>query len=192
MKLLKKIGFGLLMLVVLLAAGSLFIPSKQKVERTIEVAAPASAAFEQVNTLRNWERWSPWHGIDPHMLLTYSGPDGGAGASYNWFSKHPDVGDGAFKIVSTKPYESINAEMDFGPNGTATTSYTFDETANGTRITWAMESDMGMNPVNKYFGLLFLDKMVGADFERGLNNIKQIVEAQPAVGQQDAHAGHGH
>jgi len=190
MKLLKKIGLSLLGLVILLAAGSLFISSKLKVERSIEVAAPASAAFEQVNTLRNWEQWSPWHKIDEHMLLTYSGPDGGAGASYNWFSKHPDVGDGEFKIIKTEPYKQIDAQMKFGEE-VATTSYTFDETANGTRITWAMESELGMNPVNKYFGLLFLDKYVGADFERGLANMKQIVEAKPMV-QQDSHAGHGH
>ena len=61
MKLLKRIGFGLLALVLLLAAGSLLISSKLKIERSIEVAAPANAAFEQVNTLRNWEQWSPWH-----------------------------------------------------------------------------------------------------------------------------------
>lgn len=192
MKLVKKVLLGLLMLVIVLAAGSLLISSRQRVERTLEVAAPANAAFEQVNTLRNWERWSPWHGIDPHMLLTYSGPDVGAGASYNWFSQHPDVGDGEFKILKTEPYKFILAEMNFGPNGTARTSYTFDETSNGTRITWAMESEMGMNPLNKYFGLLFLDNMVGPDFERGLNNIKQIVEAQPAVGQQNPHAGHSY
>ncbi|MBC5773204.1 SRPBCC family protein [Pontibacter sp. KCTC 32443] len=191
MKLLKRLGLGILALLLLLAIFSLFISSRLRVERSIEVAAPADAAFEQVNTLRNWERWSPWHGIDPHMLLTYSGPDGGAGASYNWFSKHPDVGDGQFKITKTEPYKFIVAEMNFGPNGTANTTYSFDKTAKGTRITWAMESELGMNPVSKYMGIFLIDDVVGADFERGLNNIKQIVESQPA-GQQDAHAGHGH
>lgn len=193
MKLLKSIGISLLGLVLLLALGSLLISSKLKVERSIEVAAPADAAFDQVNTLRNWERWSPWHGIDQHMILTYSGPDGGAGASYNWFSKHPDVGDGEFKIIKTEPFKVINAEMKFGPEQhPATTTYTFDQTANGTRITWVMESDMGMNPVYKYFGFFFLDKMVGADFERGLSSMKQILEAQPVGQQEDAHAGHNH
>lgn len=191
MKLLKRIGFGLLALVLLLIAGSLFISSKLKVERSVEVAAPAEAAFEQVNTLRNWEQWSPWHKIDPHMLLTYSGPDGGPGSSYNWFSKHPDVGDGEFKIINTEPYKKIDAEMQFGPSNKATTNYVFEETAKGTRITWAMESELGMNPVNKYFGILFLDKYVGDDFERGLNNMKQILEAKQ-LPQQDPHAGHGH
>lgn len=191
MKLLKRLGLGLLALVVLLAAGSLFISSKLKIERSIEVAAPANAAFEQVNTLRHWEQWSPWHKIDPQMILTYSGPDGGAGASYNWFSQHPDVGDGEFKITKTEPGKLILAEMKFGSNAISNTSYTFDETTAGTRITWAMETDLGMNPVNKYFGLLFLEKVVGADFERGLSNMKQILETK-AVVQDDSHAGHGH
>ena len=118
MKLLKKIGLSLLGLVILLAAGSLFISSKLKVERSIEVAAPANAAFEQVNTLRNWEQWSPWHKIDEHMLLTYSGPDGGEGASYNWFSKHPDVGDGEFSRPRVHERQSgLHGRADGGPGG---------------------------------------------------------------------------
>ncbi len=191
MQLLKKIGISLLGLVILLAFGSLFISSTLKVERSIEVGVPADAAFEQVNTLRNWEQWSPWHKIDPQMILTYSGPDGGPGSSYNWFSKHSDVGDGGFRIISTQPYKTIDAEMQFGPDNKATTHYAFDQTANGTRITWSMESEMGMNPIDKYFGIMFLDKYVGADFERGLNNMKQILEAKSVI-QDDPHAGHGH
>ncbi|NDK55478.1 SRPBCC family protein [Pontibacter fetidus] len=192
MKLLKNIGLGLLSVLVLLAVFSLFISSTLRIERSVEVAAPANAAFEQVNTLRNWEQWSPWHKIDPHMLLTYSGPDGGTGASYNWFSKHPDVGDGGFKITKSEPNKLILAEMDFGPNGVANATYTFNQTPKGTRISWVMESDLGMNPVGKYMGLFLLDEMVGKDFETGLNNIKQILETKPVVQQADAHAGHGH
>ena len=30
--------------------------------------------YDQVNTLKNWENWSPWHKIDKGMKLTYSGP----------------------------------------------------------------------------------------------------------------------
>lgn len=182
MKLLKNIGLGLLSLMVLLAIFSLVLPSKMRVERSIEVAVPANIAFEQINTLRNWERWSPWHGIDPHMLLSYSGPDGGAGASYNWFSQNPEVGNGELKIIKTEPYKFIETTMDFGPNGVANGTYTFDETGKGTRIMWVMESDLGMNPIGKYMGFFLLDGMIGKDFERGLNNIKQIVETQP-VGQ---------
>jgi hypothetical protein len=45
----------------------------------------------------------------------------------------------------------------------------------GTRVTWTNEGDMGTNPVNRYFGL-FMDRLVGPDFEGGLKNLKTIVE----------------
>ena len=45
----------------------------------------------------------------------------------------------------------------------------------GTRVTWTNEGDMGANPVNRYFGL-FMDRLVGPDFEGGLKNLKVLVE----------------
>lgn len=36
---------------------------------------------------------------------------------------------------------------------------------------------MGNNPIAKYFGLL-MDKLIGADFERGLNNLKTVCETK--------------
>ena len=45
----------------------------------------------------------------------------------------------------------------------------------GIRVVWADAGDLGMNPVNRWFGL-FLDKMIGPDFERGLVNLKRLAE----------------
>jgi hypothetical protein len=35
---------------------------------------------------------------------------------------------------------------------------------------------MGGNPVNRWFGL-FMDRLVGPDFEAGLGNLKRVAEA---------------
>ena len=40
-----------------------------------------------------------------------------------------------------------------------------------------MDTDMGKNPIGKFFGLM-MDKMVGPDFERGLNNLKSLCEGK--------------
>ena len=45
----------------------------------------------------------------------------------------------------------------------------------GTRVIWLMQGDMGGNPINRWFGL-FMDKLVGPDFEAGLANLKQLAE----------------
>ena len=43
-------------------------------------------------------------------------------------------------------------------------------------ITWVMNGNAGMNPVFRWFGL-FMDKMVGPDFDAGLKNLKKLAEA---------------
>lgn len=45
----------------------------------------------------------------------------------------------------------------------------------GVKLAWSTAGDLGMNPVNRWFGL-FLDRMIGPDFERGLSNLKTLVE----------------
>lgn len=175
MKLLKKIGLGFAGLVALLVAVGFMLPRQVHVERSLVMQAPPAAAFEQVNTLKNWEKWSPWHQIDPKMKLTYEGPEAGAGAKYIWFSDHEKVGNGSLTIKTSEPNKKIVSEMDFMENGVATGTYYFEETPEGTKVTWAMDSDMGMNPVGRYFGLM-MDKFLGPDFEKGLNSIKTLVE----------------
>jgi hypothetical protein len=50
-----------------------------------------------------------------------------------------------------------------------------DPQGSGVRITWRNEGDMGGSPVNRWFGL-FMDRLVGPDFEDGLRNLKALVE----------------
>jgi hypothetical protein len=113
MKTLKKIGIILLIIIGLFLVISLFLPSKVYVERSIVINAPVENVFEQVNTLKNWEKWSPWHEIDPNMGLKYEGPESGTGAQYSWTSEHKNVGNGRLVITNSAPYDSIVSEMYF-------------------------------------------------------------------------------
>jgi effector-binding domain-containing protein len=140
--------------------------------------APVENVFNQINTLKNWEKWSPRHKKDTAMKLTYEGPAKGVGAKYLWESKNSDVGTGNLSIKESKPNEMIVCEMVFGNMKPSSATFKFEKADNGTKVIWTMDSDAGMNPLYKYFGL-FMDKMVGPDFEKGLNNIKDIAEKMP-------------
>jgi len=39
--------------------------------------------------------------------------------------------------------------------------------------------DLGAGPIRRYFGL-FMDGMIGPDYERGLGRLKTLAEAPPA------------
>jgi hypothetical protein len=43
------------------------------------------------------------------------------------------------------------------------------------KVVWTDQGDLGMNPVFRWFGL-FIEKIIAPDFERGLANIKKLVE----------------
>jgi hypothetical protein len=44
----------------------------------------------------------------------------------------------------------------------------------GTRVTWAFDTQLGLNPLMRWSGLV-LDSMVGRDFEAGLDRMAALV-----------------
>lgn len=176
MKMIKKIGIALLVIIGLIIVVSLFLPSKIKVERSISINAPTEIIFEQINTLKNWNNWSPWYKLDTAVVQTYFGGEKGKGAGYTWDSKNSDVGTGKLTIVESAPYDSIITALDFMEQGTAFGGFNFKKKGEATVVTWYMNSDMGWNPIGKIFGL-FMDGMLGPDFEKGLVDIKKVSES---------------
>lgn len=173
MKILLRIILGVLIIFVIIVLIGLFLPSEIHVERSMAIKAPQKLLFEQVNNLHNWRDWSPWHRLDPKMKIVYSGPLEGTGASYSWNSKNKDVGNGKITILYSKPYDSLSTEMDFMQKRVARGYYIFKELDSITLVTWGFKTDLGKNPFARYFGLM-MDKYVGGDFEKGLNNLDSI------------------
>jgi effector-binding domain-containing protein len=176
MKALKKILLGVLAFVLVIVIFSLFLSRKVYVERSLIIKAPKEVVFAQINTIKNWEKWSPWHRLDPKMQLTYFGPESGAGAGYSWKSDQKNVGNGKLTI-SASGGDSILNLMEFGGQSPALAGYRFAKQDSGVKVTWYLQSDMGMNPIGKIFGL-FMDKMIGPDFEKGLHNLDSVSQAE--------------
>jgi effector-binding domain-containing protein len=182
LKTLKRTGLGLAALITLLICVSFILPGKVHVSRSTVINAPAQSAYDQVNTLKNWEKWSPWHQMDTTMLLVYEGPAAGQGARYAWESAA--MGNGSLAITSVTPNQLIETEMNFGEMGISRTHYSFEPVEEGTKVTWTMDTDgSGVSwkwyVPGKYLNL-FMDDMLGKDFEKGLSNLKNYVESLPA------------
>jgi hypothetical protein len=60
--------------------------------------------------------------------------------------------------------------------GTAMASFILVEDAGKTTITWDLDTDMGNKPIGRYMGLM-MDKWVSGDYDKGLSNLKALVEA---------------
>ena len=152
-------------------------PAPFTVTRSATIAAPPATVFALVNDFHKWDAWSPWAKIDPAMKQTYEGAPAGVGAVSSW-SGNSDVGAGRMTIADSKPNESIGLNLEFIKPfaATNTTTFTFKPDANGTAVNWTMTGNK--NFMQKAFCLVMdMDKMVGADFEKGLAQMKSVAEA---------------
>lgn len=172
LKTLRRILFIILCIALIAISVGFLLPGKVHVERRLLISAPQRSIFKQVNVLENWVKWSPWLQADTTMQLLYSGPVSGVGSTLKWLSNNTSVGRGSLSIISSVPYDSIQLLLDYGKNGKSTTTFHLTKENQNTLVTSSLDSDLGMNPISRWFGL-FSDYMVGPDLERGLFNLSQ-------------------
>jgi effector-binding domain-containing protein/uncharacterized protein YndB with AHSA1/START domain len=178
MGMLKKVVLVLVSVVVLLAIVGLALPRQVHVERSTVIEAPRATVFAVLNGFRLFNRWSPWVEADPGARYTYEGPAFGVGSKMTWSGDPKTAGSGSQEIIESRHPESIRTSLDFGDQGKAFAAFTLAPEGTGTKVTWGLDSDLGMNPVGRYFGLM-LDRMVGPDYEKGLARLKTFVEGLP-------------
>ncbi len=177
MKAARVIIGGLLLLFGGLYVTGLLLPDQARMERSIEISTTPEKVFLLLNGFRDFNQWSPWYDLDPDAEYTYEGPQSGVGARISWQSDLPEVGAGTQEIIRSIPYRRIDIQLDFGPDGMAIARYDIESTGGITRVTWSLETEFGGQIVGRYFGLIF-DSLVGPDYERGLANLKQLMESQ--------------
>ncbi|MFC5437897.1 SRPBCC family protein [Rhodanobacter umsongensis] len=168
----------LIIVVVLIVAVLAFAatrPGTFKLERATTIKASPEKILAFINDFSRWTVWSPWEKLDPALKRSYGGAASGPGAIYEW-QGNSKVGQGRMEILASsalatsikldfiKPFEAHNiADFTLVPQGDSTT------------ITWAMHGSNSF--IAKLMHLFFnMDKLVGADFARGLANLKAAAE----------------
>jgi len=176
---LKKILIAIAAIVVVFVAVVAMQPSEFRIVRSATISAPAPAVFAQVNDFHNWEAWSPWAKLDPAAKTTFEGPSAGTGAIFRW-AGNDKIGEGSMTITESRPSDLIRIKLEFLKPFAAinTTEFTFKPEGNQTAVTWSMA---GKNNFIAKAVCLFMnmDKAVGGQFEKGLVNMKWVVEAAP-------------
>lgn len=181
MKALKRMGLGFLVTLVSLFVISLFLPSERRVERSLVMEVTPEEAYAMVSDLEKWPLWMPWLQYDPNMEITYGEITQGAGATYSWSSKEENVGAGSMSIDEVVPNESMVTTITFEGSGSSAGHWKFEKVAGGTNVTWSIDLDVSNPPVvGRLFGI-FIDGMIGPDFETGLSNIDSVMQLAPAT-----------
>jgi polyketide cyclase/dehydrase/lipid transport protein len=176
MKMLKRTAMVVGSLLVVLAVVGLFLPSAAHVERERIIDAPASVIYAHYADLHRFNAWSPWAREDPDASYSYEGPARGRGQRMRWSGSI--AGQGSQIITLAEPYRRIELALDFGPDETATSVFQLSPDPAGTRVVWSFDTDFGYDLFGRYLGLL-LDRMVGDEYEQGLDNLAALVADLP-------------
>ncbi len=171
----RALFFGLLILALGLGIVGLLLPSQTHVERSILIEASPAEIFPHLDSLRAFNAWSPWAQEAADTRYEFSGPDNGVGARMRWDSEQAGVGSGTQEIVASEPGRRVVTELNFGEQGQGIATWTLSETGAVTRVDWAFDTEFGWDILGRYAGL-FLDGLIGAEYETGLQRLKQLVE----------------
>ena len=151
-------------------------PDIFRVQRVATIKAPAETIFSLINDFHRWGSWSPWETRDPAMKRSFSGAESGKSAVYAW-DGNKNVGSGRMEILDTSVPSKITIKLDFFKpfEGHNTAEFTMLPQGDATNLTWLMHGPVPfMAKIMHVF--MNMDKMVGKDFEAGLESMKRLSE----------------
>jgi effector-binding domain-containing protein len=177
MKFLKPLIFFLLAALAVTIVLSLLMPTRQKIERSITINAPAALIYQQLVKLENFNKYAAWSQQDSTIKYTLTGRDGSVGTSTAWTGDPGISGAGKIEIVLLERNKTIKHKLIFTQpkNGTAVSVFTLKETNGLTTVTWNF--DLATPRPWNIFNLFYsLDKNKGKDFEESLAMLKTAIE----------------
>jgi uncharacterized protein YndB with AHSA1/START domain len=146
------------------------------VSRSTTIAAPPERILPFITDLREWRKWSPWEGLDPHLERKYAGPESGVGATYAWRG-NSKAGSGRMEIVEVEPHH-VGIDLVFSAPMVAhnRVDLMLAPGTSGTDVEFRMSGPQNfvMRLMSKVWSM---EKMIGPDFEKGLRQLKQVAES---------------
>lgn len=177
MKALKKIGVGLLAVIVILLVVALFVPREFNYEKSITINKPIEQVWEHTNSLADLDKWSPWNDYDPNMKKELKGVDGTVGAVASWDSDNENVGKGTQTISKIEKLTLFETDLKFyAPYESEAKGFVkLKAMGDKTVVTWGFESEMPY-PFNLMALFMNMEEAIGKDFTAGLNKLKNLCE----------------
>ena len=177
MKILKYLMLFIASVILLILIVALFVDGDFRYEKSIEINAPVETVWENVNSLEDINKWSPWIDKDPQMITTKAGESGEIGQTFSWDSEVEDVGSGSQTITAINAPHEIQTLLKFYDpyEAEAEAFVLLEESTKGTKATWGFENEM---PYPWRIGRLFMDmgEMMEADYTLGFERLKALSE----------------
>lgn len=144
------------------------------IERSTSIQAEPGAIMPELLDFHRWTSWSPWEGLDPDLKRTYTGPESGPGAAYEW-SGNRKAGAGRMEITAADA-DSVDIALTFTRPFKSNSRVRFELTPHdgSTDVLWRMltPKTLGMRIAGLFMNM---EKAIGADLDKGLSRLRTVV-----------------
>ena len=103
------LGFFLILFLAIVI-GMLVVGKKYHFEKSIVINAPVEKVWQNVNSMKAVNSWSPFMDYDKNMKQSYSGVSGQVGDTYHW-SGNEQAGEGEEKITALEPVSYTHLDV---------------------------------------------------------------------------------
>lgn len=142
---------------------------KIHVTRSTTINSSPEEIFQKLNDFNYWPAWSPWLIMEPEVTVTIADD----AKYYEW--KGERTGEGNMKIIDEVKNESLSLDLTFLKpwKSKAKVDFQLSKEGEGTKVTWNMDSSL---PFFMFWMKTMMQNLVGSDYDRGLNLLKDLVE----------------
>lgn len=167
-----------LSILLLLLIIGMFVKKEYTVSREVIVNKPKTVVYDYIRLLKNQNEYSVWATMDPDMKKEFRGTDGTKGFVSAWDSKNKNVGKGEQEILKIADGDRVDYEIRFIKPFESTSLASMSVvsvTESQTKVQWEFSGKMKY-PMNLMLLFMNMEKMVGNDLNKGLQNLKTILE----------------
>ena len=177
MKTLIKIFYWLAGFIAVLILIAFLLPKTYKVERSIFVKSNPDVIYGLTSNFTQWHLWVAWtKELDSTAVFEMKGEAGQVGTSWAWNGKK--MGEGVMVSSELIPGKLVAYDLAFNHGKYKSKGkILIEKQGDSCKVSWFDEGDLGYNPMLRYMGL-FMGKMMGPDFEKGLAKLKTVAEAR--------------
>lgn len=177
MKIVKKILIGLVVIVAGIFIIAATRPNTYTVERTMKINTPPDKIFPYLISFKKGLEWSAWDRQGEEVKRTFTGPESGMGATYEFEGKKS--GHGKLSYKSIVPNEEVKIDLTFYKpmQGSNDVTYSLKKDGDTTLMKYHMT---GPAPIIARIIWLFadMDKYMGDKFNESMQNLKTLVEGK--------------
>lgn len=178
MKVLKGILIVLLILIGLVLAIPVFLPSEIAISAQTEIELAPELIFENLAVYQDREKWDPWLQMEPTAEVKIVPIEAYVGSTYEWSGEK--IGSGKMRVDSVRYPDYIASSIWFGDMpDSSKVEWHFEKTDEGSLVTWKF-INKGSFPFGRWMNI-FMKGPLQSSFDNGLSNFKKYLSENPPM-----------